>query len=681
MIKIHIVGNPNSGKTTLFNSLTKSSEHVGNWHGVTVDKASKIVDFNVKRKNDSSQAVDLQYEIIDLPGIYSLNAYSLEEKISIDEILSNNCENILYIIDANNFKRSMLLALDLLVKGKNIKILINNYKFFEKNGGKIDIKYLKKILGCEIDIIDAQNIKSNISFFNFKTKTTAFITAIKNKSNLISEHSKGALEIENAQMGNAVEVEIKCKQIKMLYEYIQKISEQSISSNNKIYGHSRHDKIILRLGVFVPSFIVVMGLIIYFTFFLVGPVISDIFTKVLYQIIQKPIIAIISMATNSKFVLALFEEGIFGACFSVLGFLPQICMMYLFLSILENSGLISRMAFLLDDVLQKIGLNGKMVYTILMGFGCSTTASLSAKNMTDKNSQIKASLLAPFLSCSAKLPIYITVAMAVLGNNGIWMIFGLYMLGITIAIIAAIIFEHTILPSSNNRFLIEFPPLKFPNLRNVIFNIKSSCKHFLTKIFSVIFVFSTILWLLTNINIKFQYVGDSSRSILYSFSMMISWMFKPMGLNNPNIICALLIGLVAKELILSSFAISNHISNLTLLAPSLLVASNPINFNTVTAITFLIFTLLYFPCVSNFAVLLKEIGLKYTLLGTFLQLGLAYAISCLVYQIFTNGLAAVLIMLLVIAVIVVCGKIVFNQIKNKKILSNCKCCNRCKIDK
>lgn len=688
MHKVHIVGNPNSGKTTLFNSLTKSSEHIGNWHGVTVDKASKIIDFNSKNIKYENRNQDKIYEIVDLPGLYSLNAFSLEEKISINEIMSSECKNILYLIDANNFKRSMLLALNLLIIGKNIKILINNYKFFEKNGGKIDIEYLNKILGCEIEIIDAQRIKPNVEFFSFQTTKTAFITTLKNQLNNIDRDLKNKLfdRDENKSVINSNvnerDVDLQCNKIQFIYDYINKIADKCISYNSKkIYGYSRHDNAILKLSVFLPSFIVLMFLIIYFTFFLVGPVLSDIFIQGLYYIIQKPIISVLTLATKSRFIVSLFNEGIFGACFSVLGFLPQICLMYVFLSILENSGLISRMAFLLDDMLQKVGLNGKIVYTMLMGFGCSTTASLSAKNMTDRNSQIKASLLTPFMSCSAKLPIYITVALALFDIRGIWLIFGLYILGIVMALVLAIIFEKTILPSRDNQFIIEFPPLKFPNLRNVLFNIKTSCKNFVIKVFGVIFGISIVLWLLTNVNIKFQYVGESSKSILYSFSMMISWMFKPIGLDNPNIICALIIGLVAKELILSSFAISNHITNLALLGSSLVISSNPINFTTTTGITFLIFTLLYFPCVSNFAVLLKEVGFKYTLLGVAIQLGFAYSVSYVVYQLLTNGLANILLLLVVILIIFIATKIITNKIKNKRILCSCENCNKCKINK
>ena len=673
MCRLYIVGNPNSGKTTLFNNLTKSAEHVGNWHGVTVDKKSKIV------KLDGAQ-----YEIVDLPGLYSMNAFSLEEQVSINAINDMRVDDkILYLVDANNFKRSMLLAINLLMLNKNIKILINNYQTFQKNGGEIDAQYLQKILGCEVCIFDAQKSKMDINFFNFSTRETAFILTLKNKcfntdnGNIVSIVNGN--EIVDSSEVNKTELS-KLKNIEIVYEYILKISKNCIKNNkikNKIYGYSNIDNKILKLKVFIPLFIFTLFFIIYFTFFLIGPIISDIFINILYLVIQKPVMMIIRMATSSTFIISLFSEGVFGACFSVLGFLPQICLMYLFLSLLENSGLISRMAFLFDDMLQKVGLNGKMVYTLLMGIGCSTTATLSAKNMTDKNAQIKASILTPFISCSAKLPIYVTVAFALFNRMGVWLIGGLYLLSILMTMVFAIIFERTILPSQKSPLLLEFPPLQSPKIFNILQSVKNSCKQFLIKVFGIIFVSSILLWLLSNVNIKFQYVGDVGYSILYSLSTIVSWVFKPIGLDNPNIICALLVGLVAKELILSNFAISNKITNLSLLGASLVSTSSAVNFNVASGISFLVFVLLYFPCISNFGVLLKEVGTKYTIIGVLVQLGLAYACSYVIYNLLTKGLAFTLLALLVAVIILFAIKTIYKKIKLKKIICDCKNCNKC----
>ena len=319
-----------------------------------------------------------------------------------------------------------------------------------------------------------------------------------------------------------------------------------------------------------------------------------------------------------------------------------------------------------------------MVYTLLMGFGCSTTATITSKNMTDKNSQIKVSLITPFISCSAKLPIYTMLALALLGVKGVWLIFGLYLLGIVVAIVLAIIFERTILPSKNSQLILEFPPLKTPKMFEVWQSMKTSCKQFIVKVFGVIFSASVVLWLISNVNIRFEYVADVNRSILYSFSSIIAWMFKPIGLNNPNIICALMVGLVAKELILSTFAISNKVGSLSALGASLTLASSAVNFNVASGVSFLVFTLLYFPCISNLGVLIKEVGAKYTLIGVTLQLAVAYATSYIIYNLLTNGFVSTLLTIAIVTICALSVRLIYTKIKTRQICCDCNNCNKCK---
>lgn len=645
MSKVFLVGNPNTGKTTLFNSLTKSSEHVGNWHGVTVDAKQKSIVLNGEK-----------IDIVDLPGLYSLNPFSMEEEVSKDAILDASTDKIMCVVDANNFRRNLFLAITLLLEDKNISIVINNYDYFQKHGGKIDCKTLQILLGCDAQIINAQKIKPSKELFDFKTKKSYFINNLKN-------------QIKNVE---------NLEKIKLIYKFIDFIAQKCIVKDKTyIYGTCNADKAILNFFIFLPIFLLTMVGVVYFTFFSVGPILSDGFVFLLDIIFKRPAMAILNLGTKSKFITALFEEGIFGACFSVLGFLPQICLMYLFLSILENSGIISRMAFLFDDALQKIGLNGKIVYTMLMGFGCSTTACLTSKNMTERNSKIKVALLTPFMSCSAKLPIYTTVAGALLGANSIWAILGLYLLGVIVATAMAVIFQKTILPTKDDKFVLEFPPLKLPNLRNVVLSVRTSCWQFICKVFGIIFSISLVAWLLNNLNIKLKYVANPKASILYSFSSLISWIFAPIGLNNPSIICALLIGLVAKELILSSFAISNKVSNLNMLSSSLILAPSAVNFNIASGISFLIFTLLYFPCVSNFAIITKEVGVKFAVFGAGIQFASAYLISLFAYALITKGFSCALIVVLAICLCAIAIKYIYKKIKNKKLFcNNCKNCNK-----
>lgn len=633
MQKILIVGNPNTGKSTLFNSMTKSDEHTGNWHGVTVKEKSKIVTFN---KED--------YEVVDLPGLYSLNAFSFEEEITVKYIFNHPNSNIIYIIDANNIKRNLYLLIQLLNLGVNIKVCINNYEYFQKCGGQIDISSLKKMLNCEVEIINAKKFKLTKSFFKF-TKT-------KNINNNLN--------------------------INEIYNNVENIYTNSIKYNkNIIYGHSKLDKILLKGYIFIPVFIIFLFLCLFLIFFLIGPVLSDFLSIMLDIFIKSPLSHLLSSLHNSEWVIRIFNEAIFASIITISSFLPQVALLYIFLSILEESGVISRIAFLLDDFFSKIGLNGKCVYTMLMGFGCNTSATFTSKNMADKNSHIKTALLTPYMSCTAKLPIYSVVVSAIFGVQNFWIIAGLYLLGIVVALILAKIYDKTILKSKSDDFLIEFPPLKFPNTKDILKSSIKTTKQFVSKVFGIIFSMSVIIWLLSNVGINFRFV-KTENSLLYLISEKICWLFKPIGLNSPYIICTLIVGLVAKELIVSSMLIFNKVSTASLLIASLPLTGSPIHFTTATAFSFLVFVLLYCPCVSNIAVLYKEVGKKYATIGIILELLIAYVVSLLFYNLIAGDIINCLISLIFISIVIFSIIYVIRRLKTKKTCSSCLNCTKCR---
>ena len=365
MQKIFLVGTPNTGKSTLFNSLTKSNEHTGNWHGVTVAEKSKIV------KYDNNE-----YEFFDLPGLYSMNAFSMEEEVSANAIKKNPNAKILYLVDACSFKRNMYLALQLINSGYNIKICINNYDYFKKNGGKIDTEKLSKILGCECKIIDARKQKLNKEIIDFSSTLSQSSSRTKNIENNIQFNSS-----INKNVNSGVEE---------IYSQIDKIYSQVVIENKDfVYGKSKQDKYLLKIWVFLPLFLLTMFGILYLTFFGIGKPLSNAMSWILNSFVTSPILAFLEKNNCSIFLIKFLSEGVFSAGLTVCSFLPQICLLYIFLSILEDSGIISRMAFMFDDWLNKIGLNGKCVYTMLMGFGCNTSASFTCKNMIDQNSKIK----------------------------------------------------------------------------------------------------------------------------------------------------------------------------------------------------------------------------------------------------------------------------------------------------
>lgn len=623
MEQIFIVGNPNTGKSTLFNNLTKSDEHTGNWHGVTVEGKSKKINF-----------FGADYEVVDLPGLYSLNTYSYEEQVAKDWLLKNQNAKILYIVDANTLERNLYLFMQLKKYNFQIKIVINNFNYFKKKGGNIDIEKLRQMLGVNCQIFDAKKDKCKKDFFNFSTF--------------------------------AIE---KDKVPEKIYEDIGYIVDCCVSKKDGyVYGKAKSDKWTLNPIVFSLIFLVGMFLSLYIIFFAVGPKLASGITFVLNSIIRFPLNALLRKLTANQFVLALFDDGVMSACLAVCSFLPQVCLLYVFLSVLENSGLISRFAFMLDDFLNKLGLNGKCVYTMLMGFGCNTSASVTAKNMPDKNSRIKTVMITPFMSCSAKLPIYSVILSAVLGRNNIWVVAGLYLLGVVGALTLSIIFEKTCLKSSTSNFLIEFPPLKFPELKDVAKTSARSSRTFLSKVFGIIVSMSVVVWLLSNVTISFKYTGNYETSILYLISGKFNLLFKPLGFGSQAVVCALIVGLVAKELIVSTMMIFNHASSLTELIYSLTLPASLICFDFASGLSFLVFVLLYAPCISNLAVMIKEIGWKWTSISLACQFGMAYLLAFVVCNLFGGHIvrAVVVFGFFVVAVLV--------ATKKKHCVHNCATC-------
>lgn len=639
MEKILIVGNPNTGKSTLFNSLTKSEEHTGNWHGVTVDAKSKIVKFNEKT-----------YEIFDLPGLYSLDCYTMEEEVSKQEIFKNRDAKILFCADANTLERNIFLLTQLLELGFNVKLLVNNYTYFEKRGGKIDIKKLSKLLNCDVEIIDARKEKLNDKLLKFNSfKREKFDDLKKDKQ------------------GDVVD----------RYNKIIKILKASRQAAKGIYGQSKLDEFLFKPFVFLSLFLAGFFFILYLTFFLLGPKISSGLTSIIDIIIKQPFMAFLTKINASDFVLKLFDEGVFSAGITICSFLPQICLLYLFLTLLEESGLISRFAFLMDDTLSKIGLNGKVVYTLLMGFGCNTTASFTAKNMPDKNSKIKSCLITPFMSCTAKLPVYTVVATAIMGERNFFLIVGLYLLGIVCALAFAGIYEKTILKSKSDTFLLEFPPLKCPSLTVISKTSLKTTKTFISKVFGVIFSMSIIIWLMKNVTFSFRFTTQTEKSILFNLSRFILPIFKPIGITSPELVATLIVGLVAKELIVSTMLIFNGVSTSQGLIKSLGSSLSPIHFNFASGLGFLIFVLLYAPCVSTVAVMTKEVGIKYTALGLISQFLPAYFFASLIYQALTGNILAFLVWMLGIIIIALALGIVFKIMRKKsnRFPSKCRGCN------
>lgn len=706
MKEILLIGNPNTGKTTLFNNLTKSNEHIGNWHGVTVEE---------KRKKFNAGGED--FELVDLPGIYSLTALSFEEQVAVDYILNGSDKLMINICDLNNLQRNLYLTLGLLELGANILLAINTMGS-KKPFNEVDVYKLKEELGVEVFLFNASSkkdiaeLKLLIKKMSDKPKKGIMPSYI-NKLENCQEFKliKNSLNVKEKDRLNFYTIKIlendqkiieKCgfnnkkrklnadfiqKIAKIRYEYISCISEKAIKKIQKrAYGESKIDKIILNRFLSIPIFLGIMALIFYLTFFSVGAFFSSILSDFIQNVIGANLVNFIAGVCDIPWVIGLFENGIVAGLGSILSFLPQVVLLFFFLSILEDSGYLARLAFSFEDIFKKLGLSGKSVYTLLMGFGCSATAALTARNMEDKNSKIKTAMLTPYMSCSAKLPIYAVLGGAFFGASNIFIVFSLYLLGVVVAIILSMILEKTALKSKNQSFILEFPPYRIPSFKRVLNIIGDNLKQFIIRIGSVIFAMNIIVWLLGSFSFSFTYVPDTGGvSMLESIGKFLAPIFIPLGFGNWGATSALIAGLVAKEVIVSSIAIFNGIdvnagSMTEQVQSSILNPSSAVYFTPASALSYMVFCLIYMPCIATMSVLNKEIGTKWTVISIIIELVIAYLLSLVVYNLynFINIFGFGHFAILLIGLIIIGVSVTF-IIKHLKSKDKCKACGyKCK---
>ncbi len=661
--KFLLVGNPNTGKTTLFNSLTKSNEHVGNWHGVTVSEKEKVFDVEGK-----------ECVLVDLPGLYSLTPLSFEEEVASEYIFGNSSCPVINICDINNLRRNLFLTLQLKKIANDFLLFVNTFKSSKKDKvlkEKIDEaeKVLKK-LGVKFFIGDASN-KKDIKRFKIQLSKTAFeeklVGAVKNE---FSKNREDFLDVN----GKA-------------FKEISKLFEDKIETK-KVYGTSKLDKILLNKYLALPVFFCILFLIFYLTFFSLGACLSNLMRELIQDVIGSKIVGLVKGATNVAWVIDLVETGIIGGVGSVLAFLPQVILLFFFLSLIEDSGYLARVAFLFEDIFSKVGLSGKSVYTLLMGFGCSTTAALTARNMEDKNAKIKTALLTPYMSCSAKLPIYAVIGGAFFGASNIFIIFGLYMLGVLVAVLLSSVLEQKVLKSKSQSFILEFPAYRIPSMKRVFNILWENVKLFLIRIGTIIFALNIVVWVLQSFSFTFKFVQtDGGTSMLASIGSFLAPVFVPLGFGNWGAVSALVAGLVAKEVIVSSIAMFNgvNVSGDSLKSQTMRSILDPlavVSFTPASALSFMIFCLLYSPCLATISVFKKEIGTKWTVISIVVQLIIAYLISFFVFNLYKlieligvgNGIAVLIaIVAISISVIALIGRLK----KKRKCNGCCENCGKC----
>ncbi len=659
--KYALVGNPNTGKTTLFNSLTKSNEHVGNWHGVTVEEKEKV--FLIENNKSI---------LIDLPGIYSLIPLSYEEEVTTNYLKSKKYDCIINICDINKLRSNLFLTLQLMKTTSNLILFVNTFSSRKNKNLKKRIDETKVVLnklGIKYFIGNASN-NQDINLFKNQLSTIKLNYSDKRKKEYINNTSNNYLK-DNTDT----------------YNYIN-----SLFIDNELkkepYGKSKIDKFLLNKYLALPLFLAVLLLIFYLTFFSLGAFLSENLRFLIQEVIGGRLVGWLREICGVVWIIDLFEVGIIGGVGSVLAFLPQVILLFFFLSLIEDSGYLARVAFLFEDLFSKIGLSGKSVYAILMGFGCSTTAALTARNMEDKNAKIKTAILTPYMSCSAKLPIYAVIGGAFFGASNIAIIFGLYLLGVIVAILVSLILDKKFLKSKEQSFILEFSAYRIPSLKRIITLLWENIKLFLIRIGTVIFSLNIIVWLLQSFSFDFRFVKTQGGvSILQTLGGIFAPIFAPLGFNNWGATAALLAGLSAKEIIVSSIAMFNGINihgdnmqNQTM--RSILDPMSVVCFTPAAALSYMVFCLLYSPCLATISVFKKEIGKKWTAIAIVIQFVLAYTLSLITYNIykliekigFLNGLWT----LIGVVVVVSCICYSFKLVRKKKLCGYCnKNCDNC----
>ena len=584
-----LVGNQNCGKTTIFNKITNLKQHVGNFPGVTVEH---VVGTVPNYKN---------CKIVDLPGLYSLNTYTSEEKVTRDFLYKVKPDVIINVVDATNLQRNLYLTMQLKEIGIPMSIALNMLDEVEKNKGKINTQELSRIL--QLPIVKLSTVT--------KEETEQLIyEAIQNKR---------IYNINTPNLKQQNKINEKYSQIENICNNVVKMP-RNISKNNSY----KIDKILTNKFLGLPIFFFIMYIIFNLTFNIIG----NYFTELLNQgieVVSNIIIYYFETHEYNLIIESLIIDGILNGIGSVISFLPIIVTLYFFLSILEDSGYMTRIAFIMDKPLSKIGLSGKSIVPILLGFGCSVPAILSIRTIQSEKERDLSLILVPFISCSAKIPIYAIFVSIFFKDNPAMAMTLIYAVGIIIGItVTALVGRKR--KNDEGTFIMELPNYRIPSLKNTWHLMWNKTKEFLIKSFSVIFIASLIIWFLKSFNQELLFVPENE-SMLAMIGQKISFIFKPLGFSDWKIATSIIVGISAKEAILSTLSVLTNASSNML---SIIIGNM---FTRSSAISFLAFILLYTPCIATIGIIKKEFGIKKAIKIVFNQFFIAYIISFLIYKI------------------------------------------------
>ncbi|MDE6664566.1 MAG: ferrous iron transport protein B [Lachnospiraceae bacterium] len=659
-----LVGNQNCGKTTLFNQLTGSNQHVGNFPGVTVDQ--KVGEIRGEKKD----------AVVDLPGIYSIRPYSKEEIVTRNFILNEKPDGIINIVDATNIERNLYLTLQLLEMHIPMVLALNMMDEVRGNGGTIEIDKMEEQLGIPViaisaiknegvdDLIrsirevSARRIYPKVTDFCEKGPVHRCIHAVSHQvedhaeaigisprfaAAKIVEDDKDIIEQLRLSQNELelmehtiVEMEQDCDMDRnaaladMRYEFIEKTCKYAVVKCKESKEHKRSVKIdtILTGKYFaIPSFLLIMLLIFWLTFGVIGAFLSDVLSMGIDALSDLTQTALEAYGIN-PIVESLVIDGIFAGVGSVLSFLPIIVVLFFFLSILEDSGYMARIAFVMDRPLRKIGLSGRSFVSMLIGFGCSVPAVMSSRTLSSERDKMMTIMLIPFISCSAKIPIYAVFTAAFFPEHQVLVMMGMYVLGIIVGLIVAIVLNHTAFRGNSMPFVMELPNYRFPSAKSVLLLMWDKAKDFLQRAFTIIFIATLIIWFLQTFDSRFNVVLDSKDSLLAMLGKCIAPAFIPLGFNDWRVATSLISGFSAKEAVVSTLSV------LTGTTMSNLSESLGTIFTPVSAISFLVFTLLYTPCVAAVATIKREMASSWkAFLVVLMQCAVAWVASFAVYNV------------------------------------------------
>ena len=688
-VHLALVGNPNCGKTTLFNAMTGSKEYVGNWPGVTVEKKEGKIKSTPCRNGNRHGLCTLGHEmtVVDLPGIYSLSPYSMEEIVARNYIVNEKPDAIINIVDGTNLERNLYLTIQLMELERPMIIALNMMDELAKHGDTIDCKKLSLELGVPVvpisartgegvddlvsglqNLIEAAHTQLHEGFLVEPDDVYDDFTHVQHHriGVLIERYAKTAglplhwAEIkllegdERVRQALALPADVESAVAKIVREYA---AANPLGDNESMVADSRYryieraaglayrrggsvttaqrsakiDALVTHKLFAIPLFLLIMGLIFALTFSTVGAALSDGVGGLIEESLAPAIRSLLESAGAGAWFVSLVCDGVVKGVGGVLTFLPQIALLFFFLSILEDSGYMSRIAFIMDKPMRRFGLSGKSFIPLLMGFGCTVPAAMGARTMDNQQDRRMTILLLPFMSCSAKLPVYGLLAGAFFAKNRGLIILSLYLLGVVLGVLSGLLLRKSAFRQGDAPFVIELPPYRMPTVRNTLTHVWERVSHFLEKAGTIIFAMSVVLWFLQSFDFRFALTSDPSASILGVLGSFIAPIFKPLGFGSWQASVALITGVVAKEAVVSSLSMFADFSASA--AGETVRAALSGVFTPASAYSFLVFVLLYTPCMAAVATMHRELkSRRWTLFAIVWQLFMAYAVSFLVYQ-------------------------------------------------